>query len=177
MPRLDDRITVSSDHAERMAGMGLGNVPSWVGALLTGSSLGVASFTYYRTAGDRRRTQHEAERGQAARVSLWWTNPRKGWVRNGNDVAVTVRAFLRAPDGTSWSAYTDRIGLGPGETRGLLRSAQTGEAPAPVLLDMVDSYGRAWIRHGDGTLNRRTAADRDSSDQPPLSRDLRWDDR
>jgi hypothetical protein len=145
-----------------------------VGSVLTSSSLGLAAVTYFRTSGDRRRALDEAERAQAARVSLWWVNPRKAFVRNSNDVAVTVRAFI--PDR---AATSDRLGLGPGETRALQLSAGLDGESAGVALAVVDSYGRAWIRRADGVLDRVTA---ESSAPRPATRSssqekFRWEAR
>lgn len=151
-----------------------GNVPSWVGSVLTGSSLGIAAVTYWRASGDRRRALDEAERAQAARVSMWWVNPRKAFVRNGNEVAVTVRAFL--PDGPVTS---DRLGLGPGETRTLQLAAGLDDAPGSVALTVVDSYGRAWIKRADGTLERITAGSPapDPATRSSSPEKLRWETR
>jgi hypothetical protein len=146
-----------------------GSVSSWVSSVLTGSSLVIAAFTYYRATKDRRRTLDEAERAQAARISLWWVNPRKALVRNSNDVAVTVRATL--PDEEESS---ERLGLGPGETRSLLLSAALDERASEVELVMIDSHGRTWIRRGDGRLDRLTSA---GSPPPEPGPALRWEAR
>jgi hypothetical protein len=143
-----------------------GSVSSWVSSLLTGSSLVIASFTYYRATGDRRRALDEQERVQAARVSHWWANPRRALVRNSNDVAVTVRAVL--PGETS----SDPLGLGPGETRELLLSAALEDRWADVALLVIDSHGRRWFRRGDGALDRLT-----TDEAPPTGPDLRWQSR
>lgn len=149
-------------------GLDWGNVPSWVGAVLTGSSLGLAAVTYYRAAGDRRRQLDETERSGAARVSLWWLNPRKAMVRNSNDVAVTVQAVL---PGTGLAS--ERLGLGPGETRGLLLDGGLGQQSPDVALVVVDAYGRRWIRHADGRLERLGTAGPDAT----TGTELRWEAR
>jgi hypothetical protein len=136
----------------------VGSVSSWVSSGLTSVSLSLAAYTYFRASQDRRRDQ-------AARVSLWWVNPRKGLVRNSNDVAVTVWAL--APD----EASSPRLGLGPGETRGLLLPAALDGRAADVALAIVDSYGRSWIRRADGTLDRTS---KPASAPETL---LRWEDR
>jgi hypothetical protein len=146
-----------------------GRVSSWVSSLLTGSSLALAAFTYFRATTDRRRTLDEAERAQAARVSLWWANPRRALVRNSNDVAVTVRATLADDE-----AGSETLGLGPGETRGLLLSAELDGRSAEVALVMIDSHGRTWIRRGDGILDRITSA---GSPPPEPGSGLRWETR
>jgi hypothetical protein len=132
-------------------GLEWGNVPSWVGSVLTSFSIGLAAVSYTRASGDRRRALDEAERAQAARVSLWWVNPRKANVRNSNDVAVTVEVSVAGRDTAS-----DPLGLGPGETRVLQLPA--GLAGEPVALLVVDSYGRRWTRRPDGMLERVTSA-------------------
>ncbi|MEV7623319.1 hypothetical protein [Actinoplanes sp. NPDC089786] len=145
-----------------------GSVSSWVSSLLTGSSLVIAAFTYYRATKDRRRTLDEAERAQAARVTLWWSNPRKARVRNSNDVAVTVRAAL--PDD---EASSDPLGLGPGETRDLMLSVDLEGRSGDLALIVIDSHGRTWIRRGDGVLERLTHA----GSPPSAGTQLRWEFR
>lgn len=145
-----------------------GTVSSWVSSLLTGSSVALAAFTYFRATKDRHRALDESERAQAARVSLWWVNPRRALVRNSNDVAVTVRAVLPDDD-----AGSEPLGLGPGETRELLLSAGLEGRSAGLALMMVDSHGRAWIRNGDGVLDRITSPGPPHEPGP----DLRWGDR
>jgi hypothetical protein len=146
-----------------------GNVPSWVGSLLTGSSLTLAAVTYARSSGDRHRAIEETERGQAARVSIWWLNPRKAMVRNGNDVAVTVRVLVGD------SAASEQLGLGPDETRGLLLPDGLDGQSGAVALTIVDSHGRSWIRRADATLDRVTTAS--SPPVPPTPEGFRWADR
>ncbi|WP_164842347.1 hypothetical protein [Actinoplanes solisilvae] len=144
-----------------------GNVPSWVGSVLTGSSLGLAAVTYYRARGDRRRELDDAERAQAAHVTLWWVNPRKALVRNSNDVAVTVRAFVPGHPAT-----TGRLGLGPGETRALQLPVELEGRSGDVALEVGDSYGRSWVRHADGGLERVTTG---TATAEPSA--LRWTER
>jgi hypothetical protein len=73
------------------------------------------------------------------------------------------------------AATSEWLGLGPGETRGLLLPASLAGRSADVALAMVDSYGRSWIRRDGGTL------DRAAKPGPALSREtaetLRWEDR
>ncbi|BBH69327.1 hypothetical protein ACTI_60120 [Actinoplanes sp. OR16] len=156
-------------------GLDWGNVPSWVGSLLTGSSLGLAAVTYYRSGGDRRRQLDETERSGAARVTLWWVNPRKALVRNSNDVAVTVQAIIREDAGKD--ERSEVLGLGPGETRGLLLSADREGKAGAVAVAIVDSYGRSWIRHADGRLDRVTSGSSDSTPGPGSATGLRWEPR
>jgi hypothetical protein len=151
-----------------------GNVPSWVGTVFTSTSLGLAAVTYARSSDDRRRQRAEAERSQAARVSMWWINPRRAQVRNSNDVAVTVQAAISV--GGMWSATSDRLGLGPGDERGLLLPGERDGESAQVQLYLIDSYGREWIRRGDGTLTALSAAGVPAPAEPPPSQspELRW---
>jgi hypothetical protein len=146
-----------------------GNVPSWVGSVLTSVSVGLGAITYARSTGDRRRALDDAERAQAARVSLWWENPRKANVRNSNDVAVTVQVFVPDRDGGS-----EPLGLGPGETRVVQLPA--GLAGEPVALAVVDSFGRRWVRRPGGELERVT-----SESSAPRSTSgperIRWESR
>jgi hypothetical protein len=140
----------------------VGSVSSWVSSGLTSVSLGLASYTYFRASGERRRNQ-------AARISLWWVNPRRALVRNSNDVAVSVRAMLAEAATSAW------LGLGPGETRGLLLPASFAGRSADVALAMVDSYGRSWIRRDGGALDR--AAKPGPALSPEAAETLRWEDR
>ena len=144
-----------------------GNVPSWVGSVLTGTSLAIAAGTYARATKDRRRALDDTERSQAARVSMWWVNPTKALVRNGNDVAVVVQAIIPP------SAASAQVALAPDETRTLtLRDVRDGESDA-VELSIIDSYGRSWIRRG-ATLERVTTG---SSVPTPASEEIHWTDR
>ncbi|WP_203830963.1 hypothetical protein [Actinoplanes palleronii] len=152
-----------------------GNVPSWVGSLLTGSSLALASFTYSRTSGDRRRVLEESERSQAARVSLWWINPRKALVRNSNDVAVTVQAFVEGTEDESPAAASEHLGIGPGQTWSLLLPVSSSSAPTRVDLAIVDGYGRRWIRRTGGTLDRITNEESLPALSPQAETPLRWE--
>lgn len=136
----------------------VGSVSSWVSSGLTSVSLGLAAFTYFRAGEDRRRAQ-------AARVSLWWVNPRRALVRNGNDVAVTVWATV--PD----AASSERLGLGPGDTRGLLLPAALDGRSSAVALAIIDSYGRCWVRRDGGRLDRvKTTSATETANT------LRWED-
>jgi hypothetical protein len=151
-------------------GLDWGNVPSWVGSVLTSFSVGFASITYYRSTNDRRQARDDAERTQAARVSLWWENPRKALVRNSNDVAVTVQVFVEDRDSRS-----DPLNLSPGETRALQLPVDLADESAAVGLVIVDSYGRSWIRPPYRPLERVTA---EHSPPRPSSRErLRWEAR
>ncbi|HEX5202816.1 hypothetical protein ACFQS1_20780 [Paractinoplanes rhizophilus] len=138
----------------------VGSVSSWVSSGLTSASLALAAFTYFRAGEDRRRSQ-------VARVSIWWINPRRALVRNSNEAAVTVQALV--PD----TASSERLELGPGETRGLLLPASLDGRAADVALTIVDSYARSWIRRGGGSLKRISKP----GPPPETARTLRWEDR
>jgi hypothetical protein len=127
-----------------------GNVPSWVGSVLTSSSLAIAAVTYVRNAHERRRENDERTRTQAALVSSWPVNPRRWRVRNANSVAVSVQALI--DDG----ARSDQIALSPGETRGLRLPADMEVRGAFLPLLIVDSFGRRWLRQVSGELTEIT---------------------
>jgi hypothetical protein len=156
-------------------GLDWGNVPSWVGTVLTSSSLGLAAFTYFRSSRDRRRQLDDAERSQAARVSMWWVNPRRAVVRNGNDVAVTVQAVIA--DGPETSS--ERLGLGPGEDRDCSCPAGSTARLGACSCAWPIPFGRSWIRGDDGTLERVNTPTVWALAERPTSRSggLRWEDR
>jgi hypothetical protein len=147
--------------AQGYLGLDWGNVPAWVGSLLTGSSLLIAALTYRRSVAERAREQSDRERSQAANVSAWVVNIRRAQVRNGNDVAVVIQAFFEE-DGLL--AASDQVTLAPGETHALRlppeyervaeRSGRLALVPSLVL---VDSAGRSWLRTRDGGLERLSA--------------------
>lgn len=146
-----------------------GNVPAWVGSILTGSSLIIAAITYVRSAQERRRENAEKARAQAALVSSWPVNVRRWQVRNGNTVAVSVQALI---DGDNRS---EPVVLYPSETRAIRLPAgvEVGTTFLPLLI--VDSFGRRWIRHGAGELVEVT--ERDSAGSTTRQPALTWEDR
>ncbi|HET8662222.1 MAG TPA: hypothetical protein VFM55_24970 [Micromonosporaceae bacterium] len=159
-------------------GLDWGNVPAWVGSLLTGSSLGLAAFTYFRNSAERRQAREDTERAQAARVSSWRANARRAIVHNGNDVAVTVQVFVLGGQADGRTAASDRVVFGPGETRALALPAYLEDHLVALTLSLVDSYGRAWVRRDSGTLVRVTEGMEGHREEPPdLSSRLRWEDR
>lgn len=142
-------------------GLDWGNVPGWVSSALTGSSLLIAAFTYRRSVAERGREQDDRERQQASRVSIWTVNSRKALIRNGNDVAVVVRAFVDAP---SLFAASDRLAIAPETTRSVTLPYEFERIPHPgghdaisLPLMVLDSAGRGWLRASDGTLHRLEA--------------------
>jgi hypothetical protein len=152
-------------------GLDWGNVPAWVGTLFTSASLSLAAFTYARNSGERARERHDRERAQAAKVSWWPVSSRRLLVRNGNDVAVLLRARATRAGSVEES---EQVAFGPGETRGLRLPASfespDGGAPAIGLI-IVDSYGRVWSRTPDGALDRAAGA------EPAPAVSLEWEGR
>src|SRR6185437_3359668 len=84
-----------------------GNVPAWIGSILTGSSILIAALTYRRSVEDR-------ERAQAAKVTAWVDiGAEKIFLRNSSDSAVRARVFFEdLPNGQSEVATTE-LQLGP----------------------------------------------------------------
>ena len=153
--------------ATGLLGWDWGNVPSWVGSLLTGTSLGIAAVTYLRNGRERRRENDERARKQASLVSCWAVNPRRWLVRNGNDVAVSVQVLLDDDTGS------EPVTLAPGETRGMrLTAGVTIRTPFPPLV-IVDSFGRRWTRRETGELVESTGG-RPNPSSPAF---LTWDER
>jgi hypothetical protein len=139
-------------------GLDWGNVPAWIGSVLTGSSILIASLTYRRSVEDKRREQSERERLQAANVSAWIDRPNGAmYLQNSNDVAVKARIFLEPHiEGQNLVVY-EEVSIGP-------KQKTSNELPAwamylredsetPSLL-IVDSAGAIWIRDSRGKLNR-----------------------
>ncbi|GAA4687334.1 hypothetical protein [Phytohabitans rumicis] len=147
--------------ADGWLGLDWGNVPAWVGSVMTGSSLMIAAFTYRRSVAERAREQRDRERAQAAKVSAWVVNSRQAQIRNGNDVAVVIQAFFSEG---SLLAAADQVSFAPGQTRILRlphdyerladRSGRLALIPALVI---VDSSGRSWLRTGQGGLEALTS--------------------
>src|SRR5262245_50418814 len=75
-----------------------GNVPSWIGSVLTSTSLLMASFSYRHSVAERTRAQADRESSQAAKVSTWMVSGRQARISNANEVAVVIRAFVVLPD-------------------------------------------------------------------------------
>jgi hypothetical protein len=142
-------------------GLDWGNVPAWVGSILTGTSLMIASLTYRRSVKEKEREQTDRERGQASKVTTWLGHGRDdAWVENSNDVAVSVQIFMRRGDEIDSS---DVIGLGPNEKRSYALAPHAyyeyrasvgarGDTLPPPSLMIVDSSGRCWLRDEVGQL-------------------------
>lgn len=149
-------------------GLDWGNVPSWIASTLTGSSMLIAAMTYRRHVKEQARQQWDREREQAGRVSVWLESSRRALIRNGNEVGVTVQAYV---DVAGAFAVSDRVACGPGETRELALPyeyerlvTQVGSCPTPSVL-IVDSSGRTWLRTTRGDLRSPTEDERNALDQ------------
>jgi hypothetical protein len=146
-----------------------GNVPSWIGSVLTGTSLFIAAVTYLRHVKDQAREQQARERQQAGRVSAWVVGSRRALIRNGNEVAVTVHAYLDLP---GLFAASDPVTCAPGGSCELTLPYEyerhVGEPgrgrPTPVLV-IVDSSGRPWLRTDRGELRLLSGSERDELDR------------
>lgn len=78
-----------------MAHVDWGNVPSWVAAVSTGTSLLVATATYARNSGERKREREEREKREVRRVSAWVDEPtRCVYIENQNDAAILVTCAI-----------------------------------------------------------------------------------
>ena len=136
-----------------------GDVPTWIGSLLTGTSFAVAAFTYRSSVADRRRAQ-------ATLVSAWLveaggTCPITGaqlevdtlFVRNSSDSAVSrvVVHHMQRSDGvaagvSAWPA------VGPQTTVSAPSRLGASEL-VPAWLYFVDSGGTSWVRTRAGKLD------------------------
>jgi hypothetical protein len=146
-----------------LEGLDWGNVPSWVGSVLTGSSLLIAAFSYRHSISERTREQADRERGQAMKVSAWVVNSRQACVRNGNDVAVMIRAFVTQTS----DAAAQEVSFAPGQTRRLSLPAiyervavERGQLALMPWLLIVDSAGRSWLRANEGSLENLSPDER-----------------
>jgi len=133
-----------------LAGIQWGNVPAWIGSVLTSSSLLIAAFGYRHSVAERTREQ-------AARVSAWMVSSRQACVRNGNEVALVIRAFIVRPT----DAASEAVSIAPGQTRRLSLPASyertavdEGQLALMPWILIDDSAGRSWLRSGDGGLER-----------------------
>lgn len=145
-----------------------GDVPTWVGSVLTGSSLLIASGSYRQSVSDRRS-------GQASLVSAWLAE--KGeplgpggarleedtvFVRNSSTAAVSL-VVLHHDDPTSpggpkgVSAWRS---VGPGLTVSS-PSLVSDRQLLPSVLMFVDSSGRPWRRLRSGVLEGARSRNRD----------------
>src|SRR5271165_1935534 len=80
--------------ASGWVGLNWGDVPAWVGSILTGSSILIASLTYRRSVRDRRAEQLDRERAQAALISTWIESDSTLTVANASNAAVAVRVLF-----------------------------------------------------------------------------------
>ena len=141
-----------------------GNVPAWVGSILTGSSILIASLTYRRSVRDKREERLNQEREQASKVSAWIDQSQwRVFLQNANDAAVKARVYFEDPS-QDWIAAYDEKSLGPDER--FMAIMPTGPSPqwnsrpsAPALL-IVDAAGAIWLRHSSGKLDRLNQQDR-----------------
>lgn len=131
-----------------------GTVPAWVGSVLTGGSVAFASFSYFRSIGDRHEERLERERVQVSQVSTW-VGPSLGGdddvlIGNKSDAAVDVVAFYHE-NGQRFAS--PNIGLGPGQIRGGRRISLLFNDRIPNLV-ITDSAGLVWLRTADSQLER-----------------------
>jgi len=136
-----------------------GNVPAWVGTVLTSSSLLIAASTYRKSVAEKKREFDEHQREQVSKVSVWTSDGGTVKVANGNDVAVTIGAHIDlgyqileakpspfAP-GVSYALIAD-----PGALAEYCRANKLPEGHGVPTLTITDSYGRVWSRAPDGTV-------------------------
>lgn len=150
-------------------GLNWGDVPAWVGSILTGSSILIASLTYRRSVRDRRAEQLDRERVQVAMVSTWIEQGARLTVANASNSAVKLRViFENRLSGKPEIAYGElQIGPMGGMTteRGLpVGSGKDLNYESPGLL-IVDAAGAIWRRHSSGKVERLDEAGRESLEQ------------
>jgi hypothetical protein len=147
-----------------------GDVPAWIGSVLTGSSFLIASLTYRRSVRDRREEELNREREQAAKVSAWVANSSSGvyvYLQNAGYAAAKARVFFEDPSSAPILAY-DEVAIGPDQrlvTDSPIHSSYAQELrewPATPALLIVDSAGATWLRHPNGKLDRISEQDTDS---------------
>jgi hypothetical protein len=160
-------------------GLNWGDVPAWVGSILTGSSILIASLTYRRSVRDRRAEQLDRERAQVAMVSTWLEQGARLTVANASNSAVKLRViFEDRLSGKPEIAY-DELQIGPmgamTTERGLpLVSGLDLNYESPGLL-IVDAAGAIWRRHSSGKVERLDEAGRDSLEQEWVEqRQFQW---
>jgi hypothetical protein len=137
-----------------------GDVPAWVGSILTGTSLLIAAFTYRRSVRDRAHEQEYREREQASRVSVWERDHRL-YIENSNDVAVTVQPFRQDRlERGQWAGHEPvpvppRQRISAPSNLGHWEITESGEEFHPtVSLLIVDTTGTTWLRDEAGALTR-----------------------
>jgi hypothetical protein len=128
-------------------GLDWGTVPTWVGSVLTGSSLLIAALAY-------RRGVREREFDQARKISAWYTFERIAalHVVNHSEAAVYVVSAGRPND---WK-FLGVIPPGGEETHNLADPhyfAGADYLSAPSLF-FRDAVGRYWERNERGRLVR-----------------------
>jgi hypothetical protein len=144
-------------------GLDWGSVPAWVGSILTGSSILIASLTYRRSVQDRRDEQLNRARAQAAKVSAWVNRGDiKVFLQNANDTAVKARVFFEERLDDEESAYLEEH-VGPNQRKSSRTPSwlDVDEPITPALL-IVDGVGAVWLRHSNGKLDRLNEEDRAS---------------
>jgi hypothetical protein len=150
-------------------GLDWGNVPAWVGSVLTGSSILIASLTYRRSVEDKRREQQDRERLQAANVSAWIDLPNgRVYLQNSNDVTIKARIFLEPHIEGQSSVVFQEVPIGPkqkvhNELPGWATYLREDSETPSVLI--VDSAGAIWIRDSRGKLDRILEQDRTNMEE------------
>jgi hypothetical protein len=148
-----------------------GTVPAWVGAVLTGSSLLIASLSYRRSVEERREERLSQERAQAVKVSAWFDREsRQVFLQNASDAAVNVRVFFEKQlINGRLSVTSSEVTLGPDQRISsyelpswLLSSIQQ---PPRSALVIIDAAGVVWLRNSDGKLDRLDERDRSRLNQ------------
>ncbi|MGW6268924.1 hypothetical protein [Streptomyces sp. NPDC055060] len=131
-------------HIRPMSGADFGDVPTWVGTLLTGGSLFLAFYIMLR---DRRNAEQQEARKVALRVRLDTDGVRLFSLHNGSDRTVDgIGIFATAPDqALSGLMQAPRATLAPGatSTEWRITSAWLREGASVTF---VDSNGVRWVR-------------------------------
>jgi len=164
------RITGARDRmlASGWLGLDWGNVPAWVGSVLTGVALLVAANTY-------RKSVRDSERAQATKVTVWTglTDEKETFsVKNGSDasiysVAVYYRGGAKSARGDMpyYAVRKESSGLkglgrwasiGPGEERSADLERNAISDPAIPWISFRDANGVDWIRDYRARLSRHS---------------------
>ena len=141
-------------------GLNWGDVPAWVGSVLTGVALLIAAITY-------RKSVHDSERAQASMVTVWVQSASGAetvHVKNDSNSSVyAVTAYYGGESGSKNTSpyYRDDLkklgrwaSVGPGEEKSAPYKRNLLFDPEIPSLYFRDSNGVDWIRDYRARLER-----------------------
>ena len=169
--RIEDLLVGRETLAIGWHSLNWGDVPTWVGSVMTGAALLVAAFTY-------RRSVHDGAREQAKAITVWVTGDSSTaegqtvHVRNGGAAAAYSVAiyyleqgrfppdyrspyYLVGSTGTGFIKLGTWASLGPGEEKTAHLERGLSD-PAIPWLYFRDSDGVDWIRDYRARLTRHS---------------------